>query len=242
MPREKESDFPIVLTPALERAAQGCCPLLADDKAREDWIACCSRRFFPLAKRIVDDDDLAREALQISWIKIFQAANVSLRGPTAWPWVASVVANSAKDLRRQQRRRREVELEAVEIRSAGRDLESTVQDRQSSWLRSSIGWVEAHVLRVETALTSGMECDTGCFGHYQGPKNLLGCGLYGGCGTYCASDPTEFYWEDGCIDCTINDPDNDCDGCSVDQACSHPPIGGADSDSAVSPLPGGETP
>lgn len=120
--------------------------------------------------------------------------------------------------------------------------EASVPER-SSWLRSIFGWVEAHVLRVETALASGIECDTGCFGHYQGPKNLFGCGLYGGCGTYCASDPTEFYWEDGCIDCTINDPDNDCDGCSVDQGCSHPPIGGgADSNSAVSPIPGGETP
>ncbi|MDE0262137.1 MAG: sigma-70 family RNA polymerase sigma factor [Bryobacterales bacterium] len=130
MLQEKEFDFPIVPSPALERAAQDCCPLLADDEAREEWIACCSRRFFPLAKRIADDDDLAREALQVSWIKIFQAANVSVRGPTACPWVASVVANSAKDLRRQQRRRREVSLEAVGTRSAGQDLEAMVQERQ----------------------------------------------------------------------------------------------------------------
>ncbi len=128
--RDKESDFAIVPTPALERAAQDCCPLLAGDEAREDWIACCSRRFFPLAKRIAEDDDLAREALQVSWIKIFQAANVSLKGPTACPWVASIAANSAKDLRRQQRRRREVPLETVRIRSAGPDLEAMVQERQ----------------------------------------------------------------------------------------------------------------
>lgn len=126
----KESDFSIVSTPALDRAAQDCCPLLAGDKAREDWIACCSRRFFPLANRIAADDDLAREALLVSWIKIFQAANVSLRGPTACPWVASIVANSAKDLRRQERRRREVSLEIVEIPSAGQDLEAIVQERQ----------------------------------------------------------------------------------------------------------------
>ena len=130
MLRKKDSDFPVVSTPALERAAQDCCPLLAGDKARGDWIACCSRRFFPLAKRIADDDDLAQEALQVSWIKIFQAANVSLRGPTACPWVASIVANSAKDFRRQERRRREVSLETVETRSTGQDLEDIVQERQ----------------------------------------------------------------------------------------------------------------
>ncbi len=110
------------------------------------------------------------------------------------------------------------------------------------WLDSVLGWVEAHVLRVETALASGIECDTGCWGHYQGPKHLLGCGLYGGCGTYCASDPTEFYWEDGCVDCTIQDPDNDCDGCSVDQACQHSPADVSDGNPVVGPSPGGETP
>jgi hypothetical protein len=119
--------------------------------------------------------------------------------------------------------------------------EASLPER-SDWLDSVFGWIEAHVLRVETALASGIECDTGCSGHYQGPEHILGCGLYGGCGSYCASDPTQFYWEDGCIDCTINDPDSDCDGCSVDQLCAHPPAGGPDSNPGEGSSPGAEIP
>lgn len=111
------------------------------------------------------------------------------------------------------------------------------------WLPGPVfGGAEAHVLRVETALASGIECATGRSGHYQGPEHILGCGLFGGCGSYRASGPTQFYWEDGCIDCTTNDPDNDCDGCSLDQACQHPPSGGADSSSGEGARLGGETP
>lgn len=93
-------------------------------------LPCCSQHFFPLAKRIVRDDDLAQDVLQISWIKIFQAVNVSLGGPTACPWVATVVANSAKDIRRQQQRRKEVPLENTEIRATGQDLEVLAQERE----------------------------------------------------------------------------------------------------------------
>lgn len=119
--------------------------------------------------------------------------------------------------------------------------EASLPER-SGWLDLVFGWVEAHVLRVETALASGIVCDTGCSGHYQGPEHILGCGLYGGCGSYCASDPTQLHWEDDCIDCTINDPDNDCDGCSVDQACQRPPSSGADSSSGEGTSLGGATP
>ena len=62
----------ILNRPALKRAA-GECPLLEGDQ--EKWIACCSERFFPLAKRIAGDDSLAEDALQDSWIKIMQAVN-----------------------------------------------------------------------------------------------------------------------------------------------------------------------
>lgn len=120
-------------------------------------------------------------------------------------------------------------------------LETSLPER-SGWLDSVFGWVEAHVLRVEAALASGLECDTGCSGHYQGPEHILGCRLCDGCGSYCASAPTQFYWEGGCIDCTINDPDNDCDGCSMDQARQPPPSGGADSNSGEGASQGGESP
>ena len=90
-----------------------------DDKAKGTWIACCSRRFAPLARRIVGDDDLALDALQTSWTKILQAANASLGGPAACPWVATIVANSARDVRRQRLRRGEVPLpQAGEMDSA----------------------------------------------------------------------------------------------------------------------------
>ena len=41
----------------------------------EEWIVCCSQRFFPLARRIAQDDSLAEDALQTSWIKILQSIN-----------------------------------------------------------------------------------------------------------------------------------------------------------------------
>lgn len=85
--------------------------MLETEKAKGEWIDCCSRRFFPLARRIAGNDDLAMDVLQVSWIKVLQAANVGLGGPKACPWVAAVVANSAKDALRRQNRRREVSLD-----------------------------------------------------------------------------------------------------------------------------------
>lgn len=76
------------------------------------------------------DDDLALDALQTSWIKILQAANASLGGPTACPWVATIVANSARDIRRQQLRRGEVPLPRPEEMASAQDLETLVQERQ----------------------------------------------------------------------------------------------------------------
>ena len=93
---------------ALKRAA-GECPFL--DGKEEEWIACCSERFFPLAKRIAGDDSLAEDALQISWIKILQAINhACFNGPKACPWVGAIVANTARDVRRRRLRHREVPL------------------------------------------------------------------------------------------------------------------------------------
>ena len=116
-------------TPALQHAAQAC-PLLEGDKAKGEWITCCSRRFTALARRIVGDNDLALDALQTSWTKILQATNVSLGGPTACPWVATIVANSARDIRRGQLRRGEVPLSQLGSMDSAQDLETLVQERQ----------------------------------------------------------------------------------------------------------------
>lgn len=110
----------------LKRAA-GECPLL--DAKEEEWIACCSQRFFSLARRIAGDDRLAEDALQISWIKILQAVNhACFNGPTACPWVGTIVANAARDVRRRRLRHEEVLLsEAVD---PGRSPEDLAQEKQ----------------------------------------------------------------------------------------------------------------
>lgn len=112
MTPDASSDFTVLPNSDMDRAAKAC-PLLETEKAKGEWIDCCSRRFFPLARRIAGNDDLAMDVLQVSWIKVLQAANVGLGGPTACPWVAAVVANSAKDALRRQNRRREVSLEVL---------------------------------------------------------------------------------------------------------------------------------
>ena len=99
-------DFHILPTPKLKQAAKDC-PLL--EANLEGWIICCSRRFFPLARRIAGDDSLAEDVLQTSWIKILQSINhASFKGPKACPWVHEIVANTAENVRRQREQRGEV--------------------------------------------------------------------------------------------------------------------------------------
>lgn len=97
-PNPMSDDFHILPTPQLKQAAKDC-PLLEGDS--EAWIACCTRRFFPLAKRIAGDDSLAQDALQISWIKILQSVRTCRGGPKACPWVSTIVSNAARDIRRK---------------------------------------------------------------------------------------------------------------------------------------------
>lgn len=115
----------ILPTPELARAAQDC-PLLEGNS--EAWIVCCSRRFFPLARRIAGDDVLAEDVLQISWIKILQAINhVRFEGPKACPWVHRVVTNTARDFDRKRVRRREVPLQ--DQRDPAQSPEALAQER-----------------------------------------------------------------------------------------------------------------
>ena len=99
-------DFHILPTPKLKQAVRDC-PLLEGNL--EGWIICCSRRFFPLARRIVGEDSLAEDVLQTSWIKILQSINhACFEGPKACPWVHRIVANTAENVRRQREQRGEV--------------------------------------------------------------------------------------------------------------------------------------
>jgi len=119
-------DFHILPTPELKQAAQDC-PLLEGDS--EAWIACCSRRFLPLAKRIAGDDSLAEDVLQTSWIKILQSINhACFDGPKACPWVHRIVTNTARDFHEKRVRRRENQLQGE--RAATQDAEALAQERE----------------------------------------------------------------------------------------------------------------
>ena len=116
----------VLPNPALKPEVTNCALLEGNT---EEWIACCSQRFFPLARRIARNDGLAEDALQISWIKILQSINHAyFDGPKACPWVGKIVANTVKDLHRQQRRRAESPLFAVETPS--RTPEDLAQEKQ----------------------------------------------------------------------------------------------------------------
>ena len=118
--------FHVLPTPKLKRAAEGC-PLLESNT--EAWIVCCSRRFFPLAKRIAGDDSLAEDVLQTSWIKILQSINhACFDGPKACPWVHRIVTNTAKDMAGKYGRRREIPL--LERESPNRNPEVLAQERE----------------------------------------------------------------------------------------------------------------
>ena len=120
------ASFHVLPSPELKRAAKDC-PLLEGDS--EAWIVCCSRRFFPLARRIAGDDSLAEDVLQTSWIKILQAARNCLGGPKACPWVHAIVTNAALDARHRNRRLRETPL-SEEMEASIQDPEAQAQEEQ----------------------------------------------------------------------------------------------------------------
>ena len=116
----------ILPNPALKPEITDCALLEGN---LEEWIVCCSQRFFPLARRIAKDDSLAEDALQTSWIKILQSINRAyFNGPKACPWVSRIVANTAKDVRRRRSRRGEVPF--FEAESPDRTPEDLVQQKQ----------------------------------------------------------------------------------------------------------------
>ena len=79
-------------TPTLEEAVR--CPLLAGDS--EQWVRCCTGRFLPLARRLADGDDVARDALQESWIIVMEKLHQYRGDPPACGWVRAIVHHEAK--------------------------------------------------------------------------------------------------------------------------------------------------
>lgn len=95
-----DSSLPTLKAERLASAARAC-PLLDSDP--EAWVACCSKRFLPLARRIAGDDDLANDILQESWVKILEAVHGYRGGPPACAWVRVVVENCGKDRQRKRK-------------------------------------------------------------------------------------------------------------------------------------------
>ena len=108
------------------RQAACACPLL--DGYLEAWVACCSKRFFPLARRVAGDNHLAQDALQESLIKIIEAEHRYRGGSPACAWVRTIVANGAKDTLRNTLRKRRWE---VPLDQAS-DVESRFDDPEAS--------------------------------------------------------------------------------------------------------------
>jgi len=88
--------------PELARASRAC-PLLENQSDREAWVACCSRRFFPLARRLAGDDDVAQEVLQESWVRVLEHVCEYRGGTPACSWIRSIVHNCALNMDRKHR-------------------------------------------------------------------------------------------------------------------------------------------
>ena len=50
------------------------CPLLRDRHAADEWVCCCTRYFYRLARSITGDEGLAKDALQNSWLKVMRGS------------------------------------------------------------------------------------------------------------------------------------------------------------------------
>ena len=116
----------VLPNPALKPKVTDCALLEGNI---EEWIVCCSQRFGPLARRITRDDSLAEDALQTSWIKVLQSINHAyFNRPVACPWVAKIVANTAKNINRQRYHHPEIPL--VEIEAPDQSPETLAQEKQ----------------------------------------------------------------------------------------------------------------
>ena len=69
----------------------------------EASVACCTRRFLPLARRIAGDDDVAKDILQESCVRVPQHVCQYRGGSPACGWVRAVIRDCALDLSRQSK-------------------------------------------------------------------------------------------------------------------------------------------
>ena len=132
--------FHVLRSSSLAQASRHC-PLIDTQSSREAWVACCSRRFFPVARRIAGDDDLAKDILQESWIRVLEHVCAYRGGAPACAWVRSIVRNCALDTSRKQRLMSE-ELDGIEDPSP--DPEARAQQEQMLFLlREMVGALPA---------------------------------------------------------------------------------------------------
>ncbi len=92
----------ILPSSALARVSRAC-PLLEEQSDREAWVACCSRRYLPLAKRLAADNALAEDILQESWVRILEHVCEYRGDSPACSWVRAIVHNCALDRGRELR-------------------------------------------------------------------------------------------------------------------------------------------
>ena len=87
--------------PTLDEALR--CPLL--EKRQEEWIACCTQRFLPLARRVSGNDAAAEDVLQDAWIIAIEKVHQYQGRPPACRWIQTIVRREAK--RAAARRKRD---------------------------------------------------------------------------------------------------------------------------------------
>ncbi len=141
----------------LGKAARNC-PLL--DGREEAWIACCSRRFLPLAKRIAGDDEAALDALQESWIKVLQGVHAYRGGPPACAWVRAIIANSARDIHRHQHGEVPLPEEPDQRQDPGPSAEDQAVETQLLLLLEEIVFALPETYRQVLELRYGQERST----------------------------------------------------------------------------------
>ena len=78
--------------PTLAEAVR--CPLL--EERQEEWIACCTARFLPLARRVTRNDAVAEDVLHDTWIIALDKVHQFHGKPPACGWIGKIVEREAK--------------------------------------------------------------------------------------------------------------------------------------------------
>ena len=127
--------FRILPSSALARTAKSC-PLLENQSDREAWVACCTQRFLPLAKRLGGGDTLAEDILQESWIRVLEHICAYRGDSPACSWIRAIVLNCARDFYRE--RQRVVGQPRANVADPAPDPEELAQQQQMLFLLREI--------------------------------------------------------------------------------------------------------